>query len=136
MSKPNVVRVKANRNFVLTSLYGHSIQFKKDVPTDMPAILLPEALMQGVVPVDEADLPQERAADDPTPVDPVSRAKEIKAAIEKLKKSNHREDFGATGNPKISAIERLLGWKTSAKEVEPVLQAMHEAAFEEKMGGN
>jgi hypothetical protein len=135
MSKPNTVLVKANRNFVLVSTFGHAIQFKKDQPTPLPAILLPEALMQGVVPVDEQDLPQEREANDPAPLDPVSRAKEIKAAIIKLRETNHREDFGATGNPKVGAVERVLGWKTSAKEIEPVLQSIFEELAEAKLGG-
>lgn len=135
MSKPNTVLVKANRNFVLVSTFGHAIQFRKDVPTPLPAVLLQEALMQGVVPVDESDLPQEREAGDPTPLDPATRAKEIRAAIEKLRKTNIREDFGATGNPKVGSVERVLGWKTSAKEIEPVLQQMYEDAAEEKLGG-
>ena len=122
------IRVKPSRTFVLVSTLGHAIQFIKNEETTIPAMLLSEALTQGVIPVEDDDLPQDQAALDGAPIDPMVRRSEIKAAIVAIKTRNQRDDFGATGNPKVAALEKFLGWKASGKEIEALIQELNDEA--------
>ena len=124
------IRVKPSRTFVLVSTLGHAIQFRKGEETTIPAVLLSEALTQGVVPVEDDDLPQDPAQLDGAPVDPMARKAEIKAAIVAIKTRNQREDFGATGNPKVAAVEKYLGWKATGKEIDSLIQELNDEAAE------
>jgi hypothetical protein len=122
------IRVKSSRNFVMVSTLGHAIQFVKNEETTIPAVLLSEALAQGVVPIEDDDLPQDPAMMDSAPVDPMKRKADLKAAIQAIKNRNHREDFGATGNPKVAATEKYLGWHASGKEIEAAIQELNDEA--------
>jgi hypothetical protein len=124
------IRVKSSRTFVLVSTLGHAIQFRKNEETTIPAVLMSEALSQGVVPVEDEDLPQDPVTEDGAPIDPLVRRAEIKAAIVALKARNQRDDFGATGNPKVAALEKFLGWKASGKEIEALIQELNNEAAE------
>lgn len=124
------IRVKSSRTFVLVSTLGHAIQFRKNEETTIPAVLMSEALSQGVVPIEDDDLPQDPVAEDGAPIDPMVRRAEIKAGIEALKARNQRDDFGATGNPKVAALEKFLGWKASGKEIEAMIQEINNEAAE------
>jgi hypothetical protein len=124
------IRVKSSRTFVLVSTLGHAIQFRKNEETTIPAMLMSEALTQGVVPVEDDDLPQDATPEDGAPIDPTVRRNAIKAAIVALKARNQRDDFGATGNPKVAAVEKYLGWKASGKEIESLIQELNNEAAE------
>jgi hypothetical protein len=128
------IRVKSARTFVLVSTLGHAIQFRKGEETTIPAVLMSEALTQGVIPVEDDDLPQDSTPLDGAPIDPLVRNKAIKAAIVTLKNRNNRDDFGATGNPKVAAIEKYLGWKASGKEIEALIQELNNEAAEGNEG--
>lgn len=127
------IRVKSSRNFVLVSTLGHAIQFKKNEETTIPAVLLSEALSQGVVPVEDDDLPQDQATMDGAPVDPLQRKADLKAAVVAIKARNQRDDFGATGNPKVAAVEKFLGWRASGKEIEVAIQEINDETAEARL---
>lgn len=133
----NTVAVVSQRTFVLPTTAGRSFAFTKGVPVQVPRAILEEVMRSGVVPVEEDDLPTfnpEAVAPDNSPVDPAVRRSTIKAALAQLRKINNREDFAASGQPKVGAVERVLGFQTSAKEIAPILQEMHDeetAAVEE-----
>ncbi len=104
-----------NRNHVLVSLIGRSVEFVKDKPTHVPPELYAEVKAIGAQPED--DLPE--PADAPKtkePQDEATRKEEAFVAFEALALRGDRNDFTAGGVPHGTALESLLGWKLPAKE--------------------
>lgn len=104
-----------NRDRVLASVLGLSIEFKKDVPTHVPPELYAEVQAIGAVPEEEIEEKKPVSASK-EPADPNKRKEEIFAAFEMLALRNERTDFTAGGAPRDQALESILGWKLSAKE--------------------
>lgn len=104
-----------NRDRVYASTLGHSVEFKKGVPTHVPPALYAEVQTIGAIPED--DIPE---ADKPSgivePTDPHQRANEILTAIKMLAEKNDRMDFTALGAPHVKALAVLLGWKPMPHE--------------------
>lgn len=133
MAKPtaDVVFVKSHRTFVLPTTTGHTFAFEKDKVVSVPRSALEEVMRAGVIPAEEGDLPkyEENApGPDGAPIDPSRRKADLKAALLQLRKTNNRESFSASGAPKVGAVEKILGWETSAKEIAPVMQEIHDEA--------
>lgn len=104
-----------HRDFTHASVLGHAVEFKKGVPTHVPPALYAEVRAIGAVPEDE--LPEDEgtaAASEPT--DPTKRADDILAAIGLMAERNSRDDFSATGAPRVPALAAVLGWKPSVHE--------------------
>ena len=107
-----------NRNYTLRSLTGHSVQFKKGVPTFVPPGTMREVVSLGA---ERVDGPTEPAVDDDTvklPTEPTGedRAKLILDLFTKLIERNAREDFTAQGAPHVKAIKEHLNFKVDNKE--------------------
>lgn len=131
MAKPeaDTVEVVSHRTFTLPTLTGRTLAFEKGVPIRVPRHILEEVMKAGVVPSDEGNLPkyeENPKAPDGAPVDPSRRKSDLKAAIVQLRASNSRESFAASGQPKVGAVEKILGWDTSAKEIAVVMQEIHD----------
>lgn len=118
-----MTKLVLNRNYVLTTTMGHSIEFKKGEPVHVPPVMYSAAIAIGAQPIDGSDpnvLPEEVVKKYPT--DPAIRTGDILAAIEQLVAQNERKDFTAAGTPSVKAVEREVGYDVDAREVQAVWQ--------------
>jgi len=113
-----------NRNFVLRSMTGHSVNFVKNVPTFVPALIEREARGIGAERVDGANPDM---LDPETPeVAPLShdeRAEQIRTAFALLTERNDSKDFTGAGVPSVKAIEKLVDFDVDRNEVVALWQA-------------
>lgn len=113
-----------NRNFVLRSMTGHSVNFVKNVPTFVPAIIEREARGIGAERVDGANPDM---LDPETPeVAPLShdeRAEQIRTAFALLVERNDSKDFTGAGVPSVKAVEKLVDFDVDRNEVVTLWQA-------------
>lgn len=133
MATPKVLpRLVTNRDVVLTTVYGHSIGFKKGVPQHVPPLCFQAALAIGAIPEDGAPptLTDENSQS-LAPTDPAVRAEAILNAIITLVARNQREDFTAAGLPAVSAVTTEAGFKVTGKEIAAVWQKYHDDKAEE-----
>lgn len=104
-----------DRDLTHASVLGHTVKFKKDEPTHVPAPLYREVQALGAVPDDEDEMPA--AGGNPNePKDPAKRYSELVGAFEALTLRNNREDFTAGGTPHLRPLAEVLGWTVSAQE--------------------
>ncbi len=113
-----------NRNFVLRSMTGHSVNFVKNVPTFVPALIEREARGIGAERVDGANPDM---LDPETPeVAPLShdeRAEQIRTAFALLTERNDSKDFTGAGVPSVKAVEKLVDFDVDRNEVVALWQA-------------
>ncbi len=113
-----------NRNFVLRSMTGHSVNFVKNVPTFVPALIEREARGIGAERVDGANPDM---LDPETPeVPPLShdeRAEQIRTAFALLVERNDSKDFTGAGVPSVKAVEKLVDFDVDRNEVVALWQA-------------
>lgn len=127
MAEAKSTTLVLNRNYILDTTKGHSVAFKKDVPTHVPPAIYREALAIGAIPPDgEEPMVKEEVKTDNAPSDPAERAPLILEAIEKLVAENARDNFTAAGSPTVDAVSKLVGFKVQGKEVAPVWQTYHD----------
>lgn len=118
------------RNIVVTSLLGHSIEFKKGVPNaDVPKALYEEVMEKGILPCDDkgnvldSDTPEmEAIAPEPIkivlrPKDKVEIDEKVLEVMKILVENNDASDFTAAGMPSARVISRHLGWAVDTKDV-------------------
>ncbi len=94
---------------------GHTIQFKKDVPTHVPKECYRAVQAEGAVPED-AIVEQVKESKKDAPEDATDRRIAVFKALEQLVEKNKRGDFSANGVPKTNAIEKITGFDIDAKE--------------------
>lgn len=104
-----------NRNFVLASVLGRSVEFVKGQATHVPPELYAEVQAIGAVPEDELPV-QEDGPKTKEPQTAEARKEEAFIAFDSLALRGDRADFTAGGAPTLPALESLLGWSLSAKE--------------------
>ena len=113
-----------NRNFVLRSMTGHSVNFVKNVPTFVPALIEREARGIGAERVDGANpdmLDPETPEDAPLSHD--ERAEQIRTAFALLTERNDSKDFTGAGVPSVKAVEKLVDFDVDRNEVVALWQA-------------
>jgi hypothetical protein len=115
-----------NRNDVLASKSGHTIEFKKGEPTYVPKELHKEALGFGASPV-EGEVEFEAPEKSEAIVDQGARDEMITIALQSLKETNSPNDFAATGYPKVSSVKAIVGFDVRADEIKPVWEALAQA---------
>lgn len=116
-----------NRNYVLSTELGHSIQFIKDEPVYVPPVVQARAIAIGATPADGSDpevLGAESVKHDPQ--DPQERNPLIMDAILQLVARNERDDFNAAGMPRVDAVSKIVDFKVSAQEIAGQWQAYHD----------
>lgn len=115
-----------NRNYVLSTMVGHSIAFEKGVPIDVPPTCYAAAIGIGAVTADgaEPNVLQDKEVDR-TPIDPQERSTLILVAVEELVARNDRNDFTAAGKPAVDAVNRELGFRATGKEIDTAWQRYH-----------
>ena len=127
MSTTQSTMLVLNRDHTLVTLYGHVIEFKKDVPTHVPPIAYAKAIEIGAV---RADGSKPNVLEDETkptiPTEPAERKAMIAMAIESIVERNARNDFTAAGSPTADAVSAEIGFKVNSKEIAPVWQEYHE----------
>lgn len=123
------MKFTSNRDLVIRSKNtGHAIEFKKGVPTNVPAGMHSECMEKGVLPVEENGKPvdpaEHQAALDKKvelpPEDGNERAAAIVVVMKELVKRNNSKDFTGGGCPSADAITAALRYKVDAKEVRDV----------------
>ena len=121
-----------NRTVTLASTLGHIVNFKKDEEIFVPAILAREAASMGAVAVDGSDMHAEPVSEKPTqPVSPSERLDVVRRVVEEIIEDNLREDFTASGNPKVTIVSERAGFKVDGTEVKTVLRERAEDADNE-----
>lgn len=107
-----------NRNYVLRSLLGQSVQFVKNQPVDVPALLEKEARSIGAERVD-GDNPDVLDAETETvaPMTSGERTDQITTAFELLIERNDPKDFTGAGVPSVKAVEKIVGFDVDRAEV-------------------
>lgn len=113
-----------NRNYVLATTIGHSVRFRKDQPTQVPASVVHEAAAIGAIPEDKevalvkgTDEVQAAAKEHQELAhNPVNRRAAIMTAIKILVETNERGSFDAATKPHPKAISDKAGFKVDAKE--------------------
>ena len=113
-----------NRNFVLRSMTGHSVNFVKNVPTFVPALIEREARGIGAERVDGAN-PDMLDPESPE-VAPLSHdelALQIRTAFALLTERNDSKDFTGAGVPSVKAVEKLVDFDVDRNEVVALWQA-------------
>lgn len=101
-----------HRNRTLASKMGHSIEFKKGVPTHVPPECHEEALGMGAVP--ESEL--EDADQKDVPLTDEEKSEKLVAAIEAMVGRNQRDDFTAAGLPHSKALAGIVGFPVDASQ--------------------
>ena len=99
----------SNRNITVASTTGHSVEFKKGVPTNCSPRMHAELLALGIMPVDPVEPDAEKPAGS-EPTDPAAREAVLFELYEKLILRNGRKDFTAVGSPHLSVIAKETGW--------------------------
>lgn len=128
------VKLVTNRDVTLNTTLGHSVFFKKGVPTYVPPIIFSQALAIGAVPEDgTAPEMEETRRPNAAPTDLDVKNGEIRKVIEDLTLRNERGDFTAAGLPAVDAVVRELGYRVTAKEIAGVWQLINEDTAEERL---
>lgn len=114
--------MQLNRDHIVVSKSGPSIQFKKGVPTHVPPRLVPEVLAVGGESV-ETDKDAEKAA--LAEINAAKslldeRAPKVEAAVKALLARNQRGDFTAGGRPNLNVLFKESGLTVDAEELDPI----------------
>lgn len=121
MADSKVVPMVLHRNATLASILGHIIDFKKGKVINVPATLVREAVAMGAETVDGSDPFAPSAEEAPSqPVSPIARLEEIRAVVDAMAEENLREDFTASGTPKVANVSARVGFKVDRNEVSKV----------------
>lgn len=121
--------MKLNRKYRLASTTGHVIVFAKGEEVMVPDMVVREAVDIGAEFVDAKEREEvfkEPEGEPVTPVNPAERQDAIIAAIDAISERNNRDDFTATGNPTMKAIEAETGFKIDKGELNAAIKARNE----------
>lgn len=117
----------SNRDITVSSTLGHSLDFKKGVPTHVPPIMRKICIERGILPVEgveEAVVMLEEAERGPklhlAPDDVDERKEAIEKACREIAKRNHSDDFTGGGIPNANAVTAALGWKVNQVEIREI----------------
>ena len=126
---PKTHKMKLNRKYRLASTLGHVINFEKGEVVEVPDMIVREAIDIGADFVEDGA--KEKVFEEPkgepaTPVNPNERQDAIIAAIEAIFSENARDDFTATGNPTMKAVQRETGFKIDKGELAAAMKAHNE----------
>lgn len=118
----------SNRDVMVSSTLGHSIQFIKGVPMHVPKIMHKVVIERGILPVDggaesASDIMAEAESGPKillAPEDPSDREAAIAKACRVIAQRNNAKDFTGGGTPNATAVTAALGWKVDQKEVKDI----------------
>lgn len=112
--KPNMNLFVLHADKVVATPYGHTIEFKKGVPTHVPKEAIESVVAAGAIASDQEAL----HAEEEKPVVPTDEDRKalIVAGIEDIVRQRKREDFGASGAPHVKSLSKALGFEVFAEE--------------------
>jgi len=103
-----------NRDRILATTKGHTIEFKKGELTHVPPECYDEAIAIGAVP--ESEIEDDANTGPRRPESELELRQQVFAAFDAMVLKNEREDFTAGGAPHPKALSARLGWRIDAKE--------------------
>ena len=103
-----------NRNHILSSTSGHSIEFIKGELTHVPPGMYAEVMAIGALPEENLSEPTETASREPA--DPIARKTAIFAGFEQMVLAKKRDAFTGTGVPHAKALTAQIGFAIDNKE--------------------
>lgn len=117
-----------NRNHTVTSTMGHSIAFKKGVATHVPREMEREVLAAGAYTAEgEGEVDMDDTKKGPVALEGDERIEMLKMILADMKVRNDREDFTATGTPKVKAVAEAAGFDVTAPEIGALWTEMNQA---------
>lgn len=124
-----VTPMTLNRDLVLGSTLGHRIRFVKDEITRVPDIMIEEVIAIGAERVDGKDHFEELAKErgEVQPMSPEARYAAVQEALVTIIDRNDRPDFTASGNPKLNALAREVGFKVDKNEQQRAVKERNES---------
>lgn len=108
------------RSATFATTTGHTIAFKKNIPTIVPQVAVRELAERGAIIADEDAAIFEEKEDVVAQTDPFARRDQIKDAIQRMVERGVREDFTASGYPNANVVSKEVGFKVQSKEVAPI----------------
>ena len=102
-----------NRDKTVSSVLGHTIEFKKGIAVHVPHEMW--TAVQGIGAIPAEDLPADKLPDSNEPTDPAAREQAIFAGFEKLVNENKRGNFTGVGLPHGKALKEVLGFSIHDK---------------------
>ena len=117
-----------NRDYRVASTMGYVFNFKKGEPRDVPELVVRECVDIGAEFVEDGarDEVFKEPDKDTQPVAPHARREVIAKAVNTIFERNERDDFTATGNPKLNAVGAETGFKIDKGELAQVIKARNE----------
>lgn len=133
--------VKSLRDVRVASLKGYIVNIKARVPTEVPAIILDEAMALGCVVCDEkgriafdGEIAIPELKDDDIPFlteedrkDPEKLRGVVAKAIAKVYAKNERSDFDKNNVPKPMAVARLVGFQVTGELIAGIVETLQDA---------
>lgn len=112
------------RPFRLATTTGHVVVFEANVPKDVPAAVVSEAMKYGCVPVDGAEAVP---FSDNGPAPRVEFAGDVRRsmiflAVKQIVEINDVKNFNGAGHPKVDVVAARLGFDLTEKELVQVFQ--------------
>lgn len=104
-----------NRDRVLPTKQGHTIDFKKGVLTHVPPECYEEVIAIGATPETEFEPEPPKNSNEPT--DPAERKAKLMAGFAAVVKINARDSFAANGAPKPAALFEQIGFNLDQREM-------------------
>lgn len=106
-----------NRDYVLSTLKGHRIAFRKDTPTYVPNNCVVDATAIGAQFLDgTSHTPEEVPSGPAAPDDASMKKQQVFAAFHEMVDRGNRDDFTAAGQPNKYAVDRILGWSLDMRD--------------------
>ena len=132
MAKQENIPMKLSRNYILRTVYGHTLRFEKDVVRNVPRICYRDALGIGAERADGK--PSADAFEEPKPIEEVTNPGDRNALILeayiKLSEENDPDSFTATGLPKVAVMKKMTSIQNlSTKEIGRVIADYNEEQF-------
>ena len=109
----------SQRDVTVTSTTGHTIRFTKGVPVSVPYQMRRLCLERGVLPVDPTQPVLEDEVKPTKPDAPLSQQERdefIREAMNEMIETKKRDDFTATGLPKVDRLAKITGFEVSMAE--------------------
>ena len=118
-----------NRDFILRSITGHSIAFKKGVPIHVPYVLIEKAQSIGAL---VADGEQFMPEDNKPKAEPMGRERDnlIRQAVEDILERANPDHFTAGGVPTLAAVSKVVGFRPDRAEINRAHQKLRKAKEE------
>lgn len=110
----------SQRDVTVTSTTGHTIRFTKGVPVSVPYQMRRLCLERGVLPADPTapvlDDDDSQPAKPDAPLSLQERDELIREAMIEMIETKKRDDFTATGLPKVDRLAKITGFEVSMAE--------------------